>query len=50
MIWPEKASKTYSHISIVRANKSEVNDYMSRDGDKKIVNGRTSEYNRIDEL
>jgi hypothetical protein len=41
MIWSKKASESYPldryncfhRIRIVRANKSQVNDYMSRDND-----------------
>jgi len=37
MIWPKKASEFYVHIlNIVRANKSEVNDQMSRENYKTI--------------
>jgi hypothetical protein len=28
VIWPEKATKLHFHISIVRANKRQVNDYL----------------------
>jgi hypothetical protein len=31
MIWPKEASEHKYHISIVRANKREVNDFFNRD-------------------
>jgi hypothetical protein len=36
MIWPKKASRFQYHISIVRANKREVNDYFRGDDNQMI--------------
>jgi len=50
MVWPKKASEHKDHISIVRANKSEVNDFFNRDNHytlcERKYNSKRLEHNR----